>query len=73
MAKNNKLMWKIIAWSLWLISGAALVYATIQRTMNGISSYYSNPTWVILGTISYAIFLGTTMGLVVSVIVNRAK
>lgn len=69
---KNKIWWKVTAWSLWIASGAALVYTTIQRTVHGINSYYSDPTMVVIGTISYAIFLGTSMGLVVGVIISKA-
>lgn len=70
--RNKSLFWILLTAVIWLASLGAMIWTNIQRTTNGLETYYSNPLLITVGTISTSLFSATTLAIVIGLVVNRA-
>jgi len=74
MAKKKRLgMWDYIVWVLMAVTFGVLYYTYRLRAVNGIESYYSNPTIIFINSFAYVFAFALVTGYVVSKILQKTK
>lgn len=69
---NKKLFWVFVLASVWLLSLVGLFWTNFMRASGGIETYYSDPFLMTLGSASSIVFSATTLGVVLTFVVNKA-